>query len=818
MKVIPCVMVDRGGGWNRLEVLARAVRGVDAVGLVGDACFLPPEEIERFKVLTGARVVHGARLRVIHEESLVEGVLWPMQRRVVAHIASVSRQRPLMLSDIAKAGGWWMPITGPSGERFMVAVTFPLMGVVDERERALAKKYGRDLAVIREIENPPFWFRMLIDHQENVAVIKRPPPSWEDVERRILELKRKPHDESMHEWITSLRGEYYLFCEYGVMSGLWMAAQAIDIMRQHGAIGPGRGSVCASRLAYALGVTSIDPALYRLRVERFVGGREGMPDIDIDVERKRRDAMVVALARSSWRAVGLSSLLYWSGTTALRASAQKNRIPSHVLSAAIERCGNRTVNEALTAGDLASREWILEASAIEGRVMQRRTHPSAIMLKGDDVVATHDERGIPVCAWTPEDAEASGRMVLDVLSSRAVEVIAEAKRIESNMPAHAPKMTWWGLTQMGTPAMRRWMEEHKPKTIDEAADLIALRRPGPQKVGMHEVYFARRTLPWPKEVAELLEHTHGALIYQEQWDMVVGRLLGLTLEEADQLRRRCAKGDVPEDVAQALKKCLGPSLANTMITLADASFCQAHAVAYAKLIAEGRRLMKEKPLSWWAALLRCRREDPLLILAARAAGVKILPPAFPGHWQTTPVEGGLRLGLEHIKGLSTKVQQIQQLHELNARDRSLLIDAGALDPLLLKEWGPPVWKARVNARFQEFNIEKPDHGDLSDWLRACHAEEAAFGVPLKLSIMQCYRDHRIRPISEGTGHFVAKVVATKYGAFAYDETGLIEIDCDEVKEGIFVFENFVPVRKVDPHRPECLPPMEHESQRLAQAE
>lgn len=818
MKVIPCVMVDRGGGWNRLDVLARAVRGVDAVGLVGDACFLPPEEIERFRAATGARVVHGARLRVIHEESWVEGVLWPMQRRVVAHLAAVSRRRPLMLSDIAKTGGWWMPVTGPRGERFMVDDVFPLMGVVDERERALAKKYGRDLAVIRESENPPLWLRMLIDHQENDAVTKRNPPSWEDVERRILDLKRKPHDENMNEWITSLRGEYYLFCEYGVMSGLWMAAQAIDIMRQHGAIGPGRGSVCASRLAYALGVTGIDPAIYRLRVERFVGGREGMPDIDIDVERKRRDAMVGALARSSWRAVGLSSLVYWAGPTALRAAAQRNRVPPHVLSATIQRCGERTVNEALAAGDLAPREWVLEASAIEGRVMQRRAHPSAVMLKGDDVVAIHDERGIPVCAWTPEDAEVSGRMVLDVLSSRAVEVIAEAKRIESKVPTHVPEMTWWGLTQMGTPAMRRWMEEHKPKTIDEAADLIALRRPGPQKAGMDEVYFGRQEIPWPKEVAELLERTRGALIYQEQWDLVVGRLLGLTLEEADQLRRRCAKGDIPENAAQALNKHLGPSLANTMIALADASFCQAHAVAYAKLMAEGRRLMKEKPLSWWAALLRCRREDPLLILAARAAGVKILPPVFPGHWQTTPVEDGLRLGLEHIKGLSAKVQQAKHVNELTAKDRSLLIDAGALDASLLKKWGAPVWKARVQARFQELGIEKPDHGDLSDWLRACHAEEAALGVPLKLSIMQCYRDHRVRPINERTGHFIAKVAVTKYGAFAYDETGLIEIDRDEIKEGIFVFENFVPVRKVDPHQPECLPPAERESQPLAPAE
>lgn len=813
MKSVPCVVIDEGRGWHGIDRVAALCSGADILGLVGDGHLPPSQWAQKLANGSGATVVRGAWLRVSHAGGYVEGVAWPTSREVELRMAKASRAGALSLQALKAAGAWWMPWSGPSGERWMCGISYPLMGVADEKEAALAEKYGRKLDPIRPVEKAPKWLMNLAARQ-GIERVGEVPPSWEDV----IAFIKKRHPDRAGDW-TRIELEYQIFCRHGAMAGLWQAAHAAALVRKIGMVGPGRGSVCASRLAYALGITDVDPSQYDLSVERFVGGRLGMPDIDIDVERRKRDEMVRALAESGLRAAGLVMRTPWQGTTALQEVSKKHGVRSDVLRRAVEAVGEGTVEDAVKKGRLRVTPWIEEAMAIEGRVAARRTHPSGIALKTEDWMALRVEKGLPIVGLTTDDVEAEGRMILDVLSSRSVGIMAECARQESVTPIAAITPTWIGMTQMGSLAMRRMMEEKAPRTIDEIAHLIAAHRPGPRRSGMSDVYFGNKRAAWPERIASRLTATKGALLYQEQWNGIVADILGISLGEADRWRRKVENGVEEERLLALLGEHVGKDDAQRLLLAGKNAFCRAHAIGYATAIARARELAEGNPLGWWVALLREHPEDPHLILRARACGVRVAPPRPAGPWESTIDSGGVRLGLRHLRSLSPAAQKGTPFDHLPESDRLLMVDAGILDGELIQKWGRPLWSARVKERMSIMGIPYVDQGETADWHRACAAEEAAWGIPLILSVMQCYRNIYPGSVARRGEPYVARILRQRDGWVAFDETGLIDaLPPPDGKEGLWLHRNGRPIKMVDPRPATCPPPTVHAPSRPAQEE
>ncbi len=343
-------------------------------------------------------------------------------------------------------------------------------------------------------------------------------------------------------------------------------------------VGPGRGSGAGSIVAYAIGITDIDPLKYNLLFERFLNpDRISMPDFDVDFSDERRQEVIDYVARKYGRD-HVSQIITFGTMSAKSVIRDVGRvldvpysdvdkiakmIPFEVhmtLDKALEQ--NRELKD-LYENDETTRKIIDIAKGLEGMPRNASTHACGVVITKDPVdsyvpLCTND--GNIVAQYTMVLLEELGLLKMDFLGLRTLSVIANSLELikknrgidvvfDEKMNDPEVYKLWqegksFGIFQFESAGITNFMKELKPDCFEDIVAGVSLYRPGP----MDQIprYIKGKLNPGHNEYTHpalepILNVTYGCMVYQEQVMQIVRDLAGYSLGRADLVRRAMGK-------------------------------------------------------------------------------------------------------------------------------------------------------------------------------------------------------------------------------------------------------------------------------------
>ncbi len=396
-------------------------------------------------------------------------------------------------------------------------------------------------------------------------------------------------------------------------------------------VGPGRGSAPGSLVAYALGITAIDPIANGLLFERFLNkARKTMPDIDIDFPDHKRD-QVIKYLKDKYGSKYVA-LICTFGTflskSALRDTARVLDIEAKYIDEILRKMKPYTDISTMIDNDADVKNriknddnikrWLYSAKNIESLPRHVSTHAAGVILSEKPLIEyTAIQEGLNTLYQTQyeqSDLEDMGLLKMDILGLRNLSMIETTieriyevynRKIDvSKIPLNDRKTfsflrekSTTGLFQLESSGMRTLIKRLKIQSFDDIVTVLALYRPGPME--QIPVFLKRRQKqqsiqPIAKTVDKILAPTQGILLYQEQIMAIAVQFANYTLVEADLLRRAISKKD--GEVLKAERKHFVDSakkagksheLANKIydyiVKFADYGFNKSHSVAYAMI-------------------------------------------------------------------------------------------------------------------------------------------------------------------------------------------------------------------------------------------
>ncbi|MCD6449491.1 MAG: DNA polymerase III subunit alpha [Thermotogaceae bacterium] len=345
-------------------------------------------------------------------------------------------------------------------------------------------------------------------------------------------------------------------------------------------VGPGRGSAVGSLVAYLLGITEVDPIKYNLLFERFINeGRKELPDIDIDVEDVKRRDLIKSLS-DDFKFVALVSTY----------SNLKEKMLKNISS----RLGIKLTR--------LVRELLMNLP------VRRSIHAAGVIVSASDMnLPYYIDDGIKVCEYDMDSLKKINVEKIDILGLKTLSFLSDLSKrtsVETNKIGEQKRVynsiskgMTTGIFQLDSNEARRISRFVAPKSILDLSHVLALNRPGPLKTGLDYEFLRRRTeRNWkaPEELADILKETHGLAIYQEQIMMMAVKLSGMSLSEADNLRKAVAKKDpvLMEKTLKLLENGMKKrgykndfieKVTNFIKEFASYAFNKSHSVAYAHI-------------------------------------------------------------------------------------------------------------------------------------------------------------------------------------------------------------------------------------------
>lgn len=408
-------------------------------------------------------------------------------------------------------------------------------------------------------------------------------------------------------------------------------------------VGPGRGSGAGSILAYAIGITDIDPIKYNLLFERFLNPeRISMPDFDVDFCYERRQEVIDYVCNKYGR--DHVSQIITFGTMAarmvIRDVGRVLDIPYQEADKLAKMIPNElhiTIPKALEQNPELKREYELNAEtkqvldiamALEGMPRQASTHACGIVITKDPVVSyvplyVNTKDGSITTQFIMTTLEELGLLKMDFLGLRTLTVIQDAISlvkqnrgidVKFDEEMNDPKVyKLWangessGIFQFESQGMTNFMKELKPDSLEDIIAGVSLYRPGPmdqipryiknKQDPEHAVY----THP---SLEPILNVTYGCMVYQEQVMQIVRDLAGYSLGRADLVRRAMGKKkldvmakereyfingkldengniEIPGCVRNGIDEKSANKIFDEMAEFAKYAFNKSHAAAYA---------------------------------------------------------------------------------------------------------------------------------------------------------------------------------------------------------------------------------------------
>lgn len=344
-------------------------------------------------------------------------------------------------------------------------------------------------------------------------------------------------------------------------------------------IGPGRGSVGGSLIAYLIGITTIDPIKYNLLFSRFIDEqRNDLPDIDIDFQDDKRHLVREHLEELYGKnnISSVSTFMKMKGRGVVRDVSRVFDVPLKevdIFAKTIIDDGDDSIQAAINSteeGKYFQRKYpqvVDLAIKLEGQIRGCSQHAAALIISAEDL--TQGTRGniamrsnLEVINWDKDDAEFLGLMKLDILGLNTLTVLSNAKKLikenhdkEINFEKIEPnnqqifemlsKGETVGVFQFSTWPMTKLAKEIKISNFNDMVAAIALVRPGPADSGMTNDYIARKHgKKWQKKhkiYEEITKNTFGLIVYQEQIMQVISQVAGLSYSIADKIRKIVSK-------------------------------------------------------------------------------------------------------------------------------------------------------------------------------------------------------------------------------------------------------------------------------------
>ncbi len=503
----------------------------------------------------------------------------------------------------------------------------------------------------------------------------------------------------------------------------------INYAKMHGVpVGPGRGSAAGSLVAYALGITDLDPIKHNLLFERFLNPeRVSMPDVDIDFGDGREKVIdYVTEKYGKDKVCQIITFGTLSAKAAIKAVARVMNLPfeiSNRVSQYVPSEVGMTIDKALEVSidfkkvydeDALIRQIIDEARNIEGLKQNTGMHAAGVIISHlplDEIVPVQfAKEGNVITEYPKEDCEKIGLLKMDFLGLKnltiimqALALIKERHGVEldiNNIPLDDPdtyKMLMSGNTdgvfQLESAGMKKLVRDLKPSVFEDLGALVALFRPGPLESGMVtdfvERKHGRQKISYVHPLLEnILKDTYGTIVYQEQIMQIFQVLADYSLGEADMVRRMMGKKKLEEMAKQkvrfveaASKKGMTENAANELFeqieSFAKYCFNRSHSAAYAFVAYQTAYLKAHYPVEYICAMLSNSKDDlekiQLYITEAQKTGIKVLPPDInKSNAEFTPDGNNIRFGLNSIKGIGEAVlKEIEDERKKNGEFKSI---------------------------------------------------------------------------------------------------------------------------------------------------
>lgn len=545
-----------------------------------------------------------------------------------------------------------------------------------------------------------------------------------------------------------------------------MVANVVEGAHRMGAITNTRGSAAGSIVGKILKITNIDPLYYELPFERFLTkDRPTPPDIDLDIADDRRDE-VIAWMTNEYGHDNVAQIITF-GTMKARAVVRDvgralaipygkcDRIAKMIplgkqgFEMTLEKAMGLSIEfKTIYDTDAETKRIVDIARKLEGCVRHASIHAAGIVITptpltdnipvqkesdGERLITQYDMYALDPNA----NIEAIGAIKLDLLGIRNLSILEKAvhqvkvrHNIDidlANLPHPDPKtfaMLSKGLTfgvfQLGSSGITRYLKELKPSTIFDISAMGALYRPGPMQ--FIPDYIARKHNPklisyLDPELERILHRTYGILVYQDDLLIIAHDLAGYSWEEVDKFRKAVGK-KIPAEMAKQKEKFIKGCMATSgwseqkatqiwtwIEPFAAYGFNKSHSISYANVGYQTAFMKANYPVEFMAAIMTAESGDEEKIYTAveecKKMDIAVLPPDVTESYGDFTVinEKTIRFGLRAIKNLgSDVVRKIIDCHKsgikletledflmncytknLNKKSWEALVKSGAMD-------------------------------------------------------------------------------------------------------------------------------------------
>lgn len=431
-------------------------------------------------------------------------------------------------------------------------------------------------------------------------------------------------------------------------------------------VGPGRGSAAGSLVAYALGITNVDPLRYDLLFERFLNpDRISMPDIDVDFQDDRREevinytrekygndsvAQIITFGRLSARAVikdvgrvlGIPLNVVESITKQIPVKMGKVQPLRYAFGLKSDPSGKWTPVKELDwvrqSDDPKIRQLVEYSIILEGLNRNVGMHAAGVVIAPSDTsdyVPLYKSPNTEVMTmYNMGDLEEAGLLKMDFLGlitlsviDRALTLVRRTRGVDvdiEEIPLDDAKTFDMigeghtvGVFQFESSGMRDWLSKLKPRSIDDLAAMNALYRPGPMDFieDFIDRKFGRKPIEYLHPSMEpILKSTYGIIVFQEQVMQLASNVAGFTLAQSDLMRR--AMGKKKADVmaqqresfvagaeARGISRKVATEIFDMIDKFANYGFNKSHSVAYSILAYQTAWLKANYTPEFMAALM-----------------------------------------------------------------------------------------------------------------------------------------------------------------------------------------------------------------------
>ena len=510
------------------------------------------------------------------------------------------------------------------------------------------------------------------------------------------------------EALDRMEFELSVINKMGFATYFLIVADFISAAKKFCQVGPGRGSGAGSIVAYALGITQLDPLALGLLFERFLNpDRISLPDFDVDFGDRDIVLDYVRKKYGEDKIAMIGTFGTMSAKAVLKDVMRVFRIPFDEANEITKSVVEKTIQKSLEAerdGNLTEEAMKLKeykekypkvfeiASRLEGCVRHKGVHACGVVWgkKGiTEYIPTYMTKGDVVTQIEGPDIETYGLVKFDFLGLETLNVIKKTLDMigkdddwlqnlpmdDSEVYSMIAKGDSIGVFQIESEGMRKTLQQVQPTCFDDIIAIVALYRPGPmqyipvyanRKHGREDVSYVH------PNARKILAPTYGIMVYQEQVMQLSRALAGFSAGDSDVLRKAIGKKKIDlmnkmeVQFKEGCKEHSGMSqmdvdkLWDDIVKFAAYSFNKSHAAAYALISYRTAYLKKYFPVEFYAATISSSVRDPdklaFYLEAARSEGIRILHPDVNTSKETFSVEEVdgekvIRVGLNGIKNV-----------------------------------------------------------------------------------------------------------------------------------------------------------------------